>query len=131
MPRNVVVSVGKSWGRPGTRTCGISVGDPEASAGSRSRPFRGFGSGLPGRVRGPRDRQLAVPGLPNPADPGGLSGIICGQVPAGPLARAGTSGAAGCRRGEAGVAPELAGWACLLVIWVRSPGQPGWRPMRC
>ena len=26
MPRSVVVSVGISWGRPGTRTCGISVG---------------------------------------------------------------------------------------------------------
>ena len=26
MPRSVVVSVGMSWGRPRTRTCGISVG---------------------------------------------------------------------------------------------------------
>jgi hypothetical protein len=26
MPRCVVVSTGISWGRPGTRTCGISVG---------------------------------------------------------------------------------------------------------
>jgi hypothetical protein len=26
MPRSAVVSVGISWGRPGTRTCGISVG---------------------------------------------------------------------------------------------------------
>jgi hypothetical protein len=26
MPRCAVVSVGNSWGRPGTRTCGISVG---------------------------------------------------------------------------------------------------------
>ena len=26
MPRSIVVSVGISWGRPGTRTCGISVG---------------------------------------------------------------------------------------------------------
>ena len=31
MPGNAVVSVGMSWGRPGTRTCGISVG-----------PARGF-----------------------------------------------------------------------------------------
>jgi hypothetical protein len=40
MPRSVVVSVGISWGRPGTRTCGISVGRAEAFGGSCSRSFR-------------------------------------------------------------------------------------------
>src|ERR1017187_10559348 len=44
VPRNAVVSVGILWGRPaGPRTCGIFVGHPKASGGSRSRAFRYLG----------------------------------------------------------------------------------------
>ena len=40
---------GSRGGGPGRGLVGFLWGTPEASAGSRSRPFRGFGSGLPGR----------------------------------------------------------------------------------
>jgi hypothetical protein len=43
MPSSAVVSVEILWGRPGTRTCGISVGRAGAFASLRSQPFRTFG----------------------------------------------------------------------------------------
>ena len=52
MPRSVVVSVGNSWGRPRPGLVGFLWGIPEVFAGSRSRPFRPFGSSLRGRIRG-------------------------------------------------------------------------------
>jgi len=67
MPRSVVVSLGISWGPPGTRTCGFLWGPPEASGGSRSRPSKDFRLLLAGQNRfAARPEWLS--GLPYSAD---------------------------------------------------------------
>ena len=52
MPRSVVVSVGNSWGPPGPGLVGFLWGQPEASGGSHSRPFKDFRLWLVGQIRG-------------------------------------------------------------------------------
>jgi len=92
MPRSAIVSVGISWGRPGTRTCGISVG---YAGGFRrlTQPAVVNGVQLPEADSRPGPRgQPGLAGLPYPADPRVTDpGLSAGQVPAEPSADAGAS----------------------------------------
>jgi hypothetical protein len=54
MPRNVVVSVGILWGRPGIRTCGIFVRHAEGSVRDFGSRFRGANLTAGARVVDPK-----------------------------------------------------------------------------
>ena len=67
MPRNAVVSVGISWGRPGTRTCGIFVGHAGGLRWLTQPAVQGLRTPACGQVRGSARAgwaaELTVPGL--------------------------------------------------------------------
>ena len=84
MPRNAVVSVGNSWGRLGTRTCGISVGP----AGGFRRLAQSAVQGLLTLARGTDSRfgpsgWLGCPARLIPKVPGldSASRMPCGPLP--------------------------------------------------
>jgi hypothetical protein len=94
VPRNAVVSVGILWGRPGTRTCGISVGHAEGLRRPTWLVLTDLGPRLPGA--GSR----LSPALLGAVDlPGLSSSLICwGRVIPGTLA--GRRARGQCRRGR-------------------------------
>ena len=77
MPRNVVVSVGILWGRPGTRTCGIFVGPPKASG----RPYSRRPSGTPASGAGSRLGPRGWPAVDSPGYPGSPFSLDLGGAP--------------------------------------------------
>ena len=96
MPRSAVVSVGILWGRPGTRTCGISVGH----AGGLRRLTQPAVQGLraPACVRG----QPGSAGLRTRLILGLLTWAVCWPGACWAVADAGASRAAGMLAPEKG-----------------------------
>ena len=91
MPRSVGVSVGISWGRLGTRTCGISVGP----AGGFRRLTQSAVQGLQALARG-TDSRLGPSGCL------GCPTRLISKVPDRDSANRVPSGAAGASRGRPG-----------------------------